>query len=64
MGAAVSYHRAVEEPEPPVKCAECGREVDERTAIVERWTYWSDGVGELHPYCPKCAAREFEHRLA
>ena len=43
---------------PFVRCAECGRAV-EFEAITERWTYWSDGVGELHPYCPECAAREF-----
>jgi hypothetical protein len=42
-----------------VRCAECAREVDEFTAIKERWTYWSHGVGELEPYCPECATREF-----
>jgi AAA ATPase domain len=26
---------------------------DKQTAISENWTYWSDGVGELHPYCPE-----------
>ncbi len=29
-----------------------GREVDELTAITERWGYWSDGCGELLPFCP------------
>ena len=43
-----------------VKCAECDRSVNEFKAIAERWTYWSDGVGELHPYCPACATRELD----
>ncbi len=42
-----------------VSCAECGRDVDEFTAIAEKWRYWSDGVGELIPFCPECARREF-----
>jgi hypothetical protein len=29
------------------------REVDEFTAIAEKWRYWSDGVGELVPFCPE-----------
>ena len=36
-------------------CAECRRDVDEFTAIAEKWGYWSDGVGELVPFCPECA---------
>jgi hypothetical protein len=46
------------EPEP-IRCSECHREVDEFTAIKERWGYWSDGCGELLPFCPECARREF-----
>ena len=42
-----------------VLCAECGRPVTESDAIAQHWTYWSDGVGELVPFCPECAAREF-----
>ena len=44
-----------------LRCAECGQPVanDER-AERNGWRYWSDGVGELHPYCPSCAAREFD----
>ena len=34
-------------------------DVDEFTAIAEKWGYWSDGVGELVPFCPECAKREF-----
>jgi hypothetical protein len=40
-------------------CSECHRDVDEFTAIAERWGFWSDGCGELLPYCPECAKREF-----
>jgi hypothetical protein len=36
-----------------VSCAECGRPIGEDG----RW--WSDGVGELHPYCATCSEREF-----
>jgi len=32
---------------------------DEFSAITERWSYWSDGCGELLPFCPECATREF-----
>jgi hypothetical protein len=42
-----------------IRCEQCGREVDEFTAIKERWGYWSDGCGELLAYCPECARREF-----
>ena len=42
-----------------VRCAECDREVDEFSAIAEKWGYWSDGFGELVPFCPECAKREF-----
>ncbi len=42
-----------------VRCEECGRVADEFTATAERWGYWSDGCGELLPFCPECAKREF-----
>jgi hypothetical protein len=42
-----------------IGCVECGREVDEFTAIGEKWGYWSDGAGELVPFCPASAKREF-----
>ncbi len=42
-----------------IRCEGCGRVVDEFTAIAERWGYWSDGCGELLPFCPECARREF-----
>jgi hypothetical protein len=46
-----------------VRCTECGREADERWTVAERWTWWSDGVGGLLPFCPGCAEREFDHRM-
>ncbi len=42
-----------------IRCSECDRQVDEFTAIAEQWRYWSDGCGELLPFCPECAKREF-----
>ncbi len=45
--------------EGTILCTECGREVDKFTAIKDRWGYWSDGCGELLPFCPECASREF-----
>ena len=35
-----------------IRCAERRREVDEFTAIAEKWGYWSDGVGKLVPFWP------------
>lgn len=46
-----------------VSCAECGVEADERFTVAEHWTWWSDGYGELVPFCPVCAEREFGHRI-
>jgi len=45
--------------EVPIRCSECRREVDEFSAIADRWGFWSDGCGELLPFCPACARREF-----
>ena len=42
-----------------IRCSECHREVDEFTAIAEKWGFWSDGCGELLPFCSECARREF-----
>ena len=46
-----------------VSCSECGRAVDDDTAEERGWTYWwSDRFGELNPYCPECAQRQFGQR--
>ncbi len=42
-----------------ISCAECDLEVDEFAAVAA-WRYFHDGTGELVPYCPDCAAREFD----
>lgn len=38
---------------------ELRRPVREEDAEDLGWRYWSDGVGELHLFCPTCAEREF-----
>jgi hypothetical protein len=39
--------------EPVAACVECGTAID-------GWGCWySNGLGELVPYCPDCARREF-----
>lgn len=45
--------------ENAIRCAGCGRLVSEVDAEQAGWGEWSDGLGELHPYCPECAQREF-----
>ena len=46
--------------QPVMRCAECAREVEGFSAIAEKRGYCSDSVGELVPFCPECAKREFE----
>ena len=46
------------EPTERVRCAGCAHEIGEDEAQAQRWGYWFR-VGELYPYCPECAAREF-----
>ena len=45
-----------------VRCVECGREADEEAVELEGWRFYSDGAGELLPFCPDCAEREFGTR--
>jgi hypothetical protein len=42
-----------------ITCAECGRQATDEEAEREGWGYWSDGLGELYPFHPVCAGREF-----
>jgi hypothetical protein len=42
-----------------VQCVECGCGLGEDEAQAVRWGYSSDGVGDLYPYCERCARREF-----
>jgi len=46
-----------------VRCAGCDREIDEAEAQAQRWGYWFR-VGELYPFCPDCARREFGRNAA
>jgi hypothetical protein len=39
-------------------CTECARSPADGED-PETWRYRSDGVGELHPFCPECDRREF-----
>jgi len=45
------------------RCVRCGLEADHRFTVAEHWTWWANGSGQLVPYCPACAQREFGHRL-
>ena len=44
-------------------CSNCARTIREAEAEAEAeaagWRYRSNGVGDLHVFCPACAVREF-----
>jgi hypothetical protein len=42
-----------------IECANCGRPVRESEAEEAGWRFYSDGVGELLPFCALCTYREF-----
>ena len=42
-----------------LQCAEWGREPCEDENADDEWRAGSDGVGELHVFCPECWEREF-----
>jgi hypothetical protein len=42
-----------------LQCAECGRSPREDENGEDKWRAGSDGVGELHVFCPVCWQREF-----
>ena len=44
------------------RCVGCGLEADERFTVVENWTWWANGRGELVPHCPACADQNFGYR--
>jgi hypothetical protein len=52
------YPRGMTEGTPLV-CAECRRESRDDENAADEWRAYSDGVGELHVFCPECAEREF-----
>jgi hypothetical protein len=41
------------------RCSECKREPREDENADDEWRAVSDGVGELHIFCPECWRREF-----
>jgi hypothetical protein len=45
--------------DPSLRCSECGREPREDENADDEWRAESDGVGELHVFCPECWEREF-----
>jgi len=53
-----SYPASVAEP-GSLTCANCAGTILECDAQAVGWRFWSDGVGELHLFCPTCAYREF-----
>ncbi|HXH89413.1 MAG TPA: hypothetical protein VNI55_12505 [Gaiellaceae bacterium] len=40
-------------------CANCASTILQREAEEAGWRFYSDGVGELSPFCEVCSAREF-----
>jgi hypothetical protein len=40
-------------------CSNCGRRIPEAEAKEAGSRYWSDGIGELVPFCGPCSNREF-----
>ena len=42
-----------------IACANCGRPVRKADAKDLGWRFYSDGLGELLPFCGLCIAREF-----
>jgi len=47
------------EPEESLTCATCSSTILQREAEEAGWRFYSDGVGELMPFCPDCIEREF-----
>jgi hypothetical protein len=48
-----------DEPDKPLRCSECKREPREDENPDDEWRAVSDGIGELHIFCPECWEREF-----
>ena len=53
----------IDEAEKPLNCSECKREPREDENPDDEWRAVSDGVGELHIFCPECWEREFGEAL-
>lgn len=46
-------------PDILIECANCSQPVHEADAEDLGWRFYSDGLGELVPFCSLCAHREF-----
>lgn len=46
-------------PESLIRCSNCGRKPRADENPHDEWRAGSDGVGELHVFCPECWRREF-----
>jgi hypothetical protein len=53
------YPRQVPQTDILITCANCGRPGREPDAEELGWRFYSDGVGELLPFCGLCAHRAF-----
>ena len=51
--------RRVEAPGAGFRCANCNRTPRDDENPDDEWRAYSDGLGELHVFCPECAEREF-----
>jgi hypothetical protein len=43
--------------EEVMRCSECHRRPRPDENPADEWRAYSDGVGELHTFCPECAER-------
>lgn len=52
-------------PDPTaVRCTACDHNVSAEEAAATHWSFWSDGVEGLRPFCPECAQRRFVLEVA
>jgi hypothetical protein len=46
-----------------VQCADCHCLLGEDEAQAVRWSWWSNGFGDVYPFCEPCARRAFSTEL-
>lgn len=54
-GATVT---SIDREDEPLRCAESGRKPRPQESADDEWDAGSDGLGELHVFCPQCWERE------
>jgi len=47
-----------------VRCTACDHSVSAEEAAATHWSFWSDGVKGLRPFCPECAQSRFVREIA